>query len=51
VNGTLGGMGLRTIILNTEELIELMYNSYNLNSASPIRIKHVEDLDLARSDE
>jgi len=42
----LGGMGLRTIILNTEELVELMYNSYNLSMSSPIHIKSVEDLEL-----
>jgi type IV secretory pathway VirB4 component len=51
VSATLNGMGLRTIILNTEELVELLYNSYNLNAASPIRIKKIEDLDLARTDE
>jgi hypothetical protein len=42
----LGSMGLKTIVLNTEELVELMYNSYNLNTSSPIKIKSVEDLDL-----
>ena len=51
ISSALTGMGLRTIILNTEELIELLYNSYNLDAASPIRIKSIEDLDLARSDE
>lgn len=42
----LGSLGLKTIVLNTEELIELMYNSYNLSTASPIKIKSIEDLDL-----
>lgn len=46
VSSGLGSMGLKTIVLNTEELIELMYNSYNLNTASPIKIKSIEDLDL-----
>lgn len=51
ISGPLNGMGLRNIILNTEELIELLYNSYNLSTTSPIRIKHIEDLDLASEDE
>lgn len=51
VTGGLGGMGLRTIILNTEELIELLYNSYNLSNASQIKIKHLEELDLAHENE
>lgn len=46
VASELGGMGLRTIVLNTEELVELMYNSYNLSTASPIRIKHIEELEM-----
>jgi hypothetical protein len=51
VAAALNGMGLRTLTLSTEELVELLYNSYNLNSASSVRIKSIEDLDLARSDE
>ncbi len=46
VTSGLGGMGLKTIALATEELIELMYNSYNLDMASPIKIKSVDELDL-----
>jgi len=49
VAGELSSMGLRTIVLNTEELVELMYNSYNLNAASPIRIKHIDELEMVRS--
>ncbi len=48
VNG-LSGMGLRTLVLNTEELVELMYNSYNLNTSSPIKIKSLDELELVRS--
>lgn len=48
VLGALGGMGLRTMTLETEELIELLYNSYNFDAASPIKIKKVEELDLNR---
>ncbi len=51
ISGTLNGMGLRNISLNTEELVELLYNSYNLDAASPIKIKSIDELDLARSDE
>lgn len=48
ITGALGGMGLRVIILNTEELVELLYNSYNFDNASPIQIKKIEDLDLVK---
>jgi hypothetical protein len=51
VTSTLGGMGLKSITLSTEELIELMYNSYNLDTASPIKIKSVDDLDLAQANQ
>ncbi len=50
VNSELTSMGLRTITLNTEELVELLYNSYNLSSASPIRIKSVDDLEMFKSE-
>lgn len=42
----LTGMNLRAIVLGTEELVELLYNSYNLDTASPIRIKDIADLEL-----
>jgi hypothetical protein len=48
VSGTLSGMGLRIMVLSTEELIELIYSSYNLDTASSLKIKSVEELDLAR---
>ncbi|MEO8065619.1 MAG: hypothetical protein ABI643_02045 [Candidatus Doudnabacteria bacterium] len=48
VSSGLGGMGLKTLVLSTEELVELMYNSYNLNTSSPIKIKSIEDLDLVQ---
>lgn len=47
ITGGLGGIGLRTIVLSTEELIEMLYNSYNLSNASGIKIKNIEELDLA----
>ncbi|MBI2356221.1 MAG: hypothetical protein HYV13_03400 [Candidatus Doudnabacteria bacterium] len=46
ISGSLGGIGLRSIILSTEELIELFYNSYNLSSSQQIKIKDVEELDM-----
>ena len=49
VVSAMSSMGLKTIVLNTEELIELMYNSYNLNTASPIKIKSIEELELSNT--
>jgi type IV secretory pathway VirB4 component len=51
VSSELSGMGLRTLVLNTEELVELLYNSYNLSAASPIRIKSIDDLEMMHSDD
>jgi type IV secretory pathway VirB4 component len=48
VTNALGSMGLRTILLETEELIELLYNSYNFDTASQIRINKIEELDLVK---
>jgi type IV secretory pathway VirB4 component len=49
VSSGLSGMGLKSILLTTEELVELMYNSYNLSSASSIKIKSIEDLELTQN--
>ena len=51
VAGGLGAMGLKTITLKTEELVELMYNSYNMSNASPIKIKNIDDLELTGTGE
>ena|SRR3989344_5052517 len=51
VVGLLSSMGLRALVLDTEELVELMYNSYNFESASPIHIKSVEELEVASQEE
>lgn len=48
VVGSLNAMGLHTIVLDTEELVELLYNSYNLDTSSPIQIKKIEELDLIK---
>ena len=37
----LGGMGLRSMVLSTEELVELLYQSYNIDSSFTL---HQEDL-------
>ena len=48
VSGGLGQVGLKTISLDTEELIELVYNSYNMDTASPLKIKNIDELDLTK---
>lgn len=50
VGSGLNAMGLKSFLLNTEELVELMYNSYNLDTASPIKIQSVEELDLTSNE-
>lgn len=42
----LGGMGLRTMVLTTPDLIELMYQSYNLETASPLHAQELEEMDI-----
>jgi len=49
--GSLNAMGLHTIVLDTEELVELLYNSYNFDNASQIQIKKIEELDLIKPQE
>jgi type IV secretory pathway VirB4 component len=50
VTGGLGQMGLKSISLNTEELLELIYNSYNMDTASPIKIKSIDELDITKTE-
>lgn len=42
----LGSMGLRSMVLNTRELIELLYMSYNFESASPLHAEAIEEMNL-----
>jgi len=42
----LSGMGLRLAILNTEETIELLYNSYNPNLHSNNIINNIESMEI-----
>lgn len=42
----LGAMGLRTVVLKTEDLTELLYQSYNLETAAPLHASEMEEIDL-----
>lgn len=42
----LSGTGVRIVPLKTEEIIELLYNSYNPNVYTNSIIKNVEDIEL-----
>lgn len=42
----LGSLDLKTDLLNTEQLIALMYNSYNPDTSESIRIDSVANLDI-----
>lgn len=47
VMGRLSSTGIHAASLNTEELIELMYNSYNPTLFTAASLKNVESLELA----
>ena len=44
----LSGMGLRSIVLATAELVELLYQSYNFETASPLHGEALEEISLER---
>jgi hypothetical protein len=44
----LGGIGLRAVTLNTEELVELFYSIYNPSTATKQRLMDVDDLTAAQ---
>ena len=46
VASRLGGMDLRVDLLNTEQIIALMYNSYNPDLLESIRLKDVSNIDV-----
>lgn len=46
VKGALGGMGLHIVNLETSELIELFYNSYNPSEFEFNTIKNIEEIKL-----
>lgn len=47
ISAALGGTGVHVTQLNTEEIIELLYNSYNPSLYTATIIKNVEDIELA----
>lgn len=47
IAAALGGTGVHVTQLNTEEIIELLYNSYNPSLYTATIIKNVEDIELA----
>lgn len=47
VSVALSGAGLKVSLLNTEEIIELLYNSYNPSLFTTTVIKNVESIELA----
>lgn len=46
VSAGLGGAGLRSIMLNTAELLQLLYQSYNFENASAIHGEEVSELEV-----
>lgn len=48
VSSELGGMGLRSLQLKTEELIELLYQSYNFDAASPLHTESLEEMEVKK---
>ena len=42
----LSAMGLRTVVIKTEDLIELLYQSYNLETAAPLHASEMEEIDI-----
>jgi hypothetical protein len=47
IAGRFSSLDLKVDVLNTEQLIALMYNSYNPDTLESIRLKDVSDLDIA----
>lgn len=46
VMAELGSIGLRSLVLNTEELIELLYQSYNLDTAMALHGDSVKGIEI-----
>jgi len=47
VQGALGGMGLRSMLLRTQELVELLYSSYNFETSAPVHGDTLSEIDLS----
>lgn len=48
INASLGGIGIRLTFLKTEEIIELLYNSYNPSMHTNTKISKVAEIELER---
>jgi predicted nucleotide-binding protein (sugar kinase/HSP70/actin superfamily) len=48
INAQLSSMGIKGVILRTEELIELYYNSYNPSEFEYVDLENVNSLDLEK---
>ncbi len=46
ISSRFGGLDLKTDVLNTEQLIALMYNCYNPDTLESIRLRDVGELDV-----
>jgi hypothetical protein len=46
ISSKLGGLDLKTEFLNTEQLIALLYNSYNLDMGNYIKLGKISDLNV-----
>ena len=46
ISGKLGGLDLKINMLNTEQLIALMYNCYNPDTTDSIRLKDISSIDV-----
>lgn len=47
VTGKFAALDLKTDLLSTEQLIALMYNSYNPDTLESVRLKDVSDIDIS----
>ncbi len=45
---SLAGMGLRIVPLKTDELIELLFNSYNPEIFNAVKLKNIDELELKK---
>jgi hypothetical protein len=46
ISSKLGGLDLKISMLNTEQLIALMYNCYNPDTTDSIRLKDISNIDI-----
>ena len=46
VTSELGSVGLRSLVLTTEELVELLYQAYNLDSASVLHAENIKGIEI-----